>query len=613
MLASLALYSTVSGRDALAEGVGTASEAIAESLARSMDMLLYLKGHELMTVIGESMVVNAVAASNVEFDAMADAEAYIDQVDDEWTSTPLDVVPDSMVEILGSSISEMLRRTLIEHYLTEHGFEIFANVVITNKYGAVMAVTARVDDFRQNDETWWHSAQETELLITDVQRDIGTGIYGPWICVPVLDVSGEVIGVAMAVTNVLLIAKDIELTALGYETSELKITTPDGRLIFSSRAYVMLQNVSSTAFFTHVEGERGHFIEKEGEDNRLFSYVTSLGYREYEGHGWMVFLSHSEREVLGPATTLQTRILTVAVLAILLGGLISVAISRSITRPISDLEAAARGMARGELNRRLSTARRDEFGRLAKSFNEMAGDLEKMYTGLDKLVKERTKDLEKVNEKLKVLSSITRHDALNQVSIQKGWLGMAIELSKDPEVNEYLSKVEMTTDTLASFIQFTSEYEEVGAQKPQWQSLDEALVTATAGLDLGGVGLKASTGGVEILADPMFPKVIHNIVNNSLKHGKKLTSISLSCSEGPGLLTIVIEDDGRGVPAEEKELIFKREHPSGRKSHGMFLAAEILWMTGMAIRENGVEGEGARFEITVPEGNYRRDGGGGEA
>ncbi len=262
-------------------------------------------------------------------------------------------------------------------------------------------------------------------------------------------------------------------------------------------------------------------------------------------------------------------------------------------------------MAQGNLDQRISTSRRDELGRLAKSFNEMASELEQSYSGLDRKVKERTEELENVNKKLGVLSSITRDDALNQITIQKGWLGMAAESSKDPVVSDYLRKMEATTDNLVSFIRFTSEYEEVGINKPDWVNVHDAFVSAIAGLDLTGKELRGRLEGVEVLADPMFPKVLHSLISNSLNHGQTVTAISLSYSEGPEGLTIVMEDDGIGVPAERKEVILQREHLTGKRSHGLFLSAEILRITKISIRETGVVGEGARFEILVPKGKYR--------
>ena len=605
MVASLAYYSSVSGRASLAEGVGLASEAIAESMSKSMDTIIYLKGFEVLMLMTSEEMLDELNASNAAFDAMEDPQTYIDQMDENWSSAPLDVIPESMQEVLDNDISTIIATHLADpHYLAERGMDIFGEVILTNKYGAVIGATSRVSDYRQNDEAWWQDAPYGDVRILDISYDESSDYYGVAACVGVTDDKGDLAGVAKAVINIFSIAKDIELTALGYETSELKITTADGRLIFSSRAFVMFQDVSLNPFFVNVDTSRGHFSVMEGDTERLFSYVTSEGYLDYQGHGWLVFLSHSSEEVLGPATELTKRIITVAALALVLGALIAVALSRSVTRPIAELEDATRSMARGELGRRIPATRNDELGRLARSFNDMASDLDLMYTDLDKLVKERTEELEKLNKKLGVLASITRHDALNQVTVQKGWLGMAMEVSDENEdVNRYLRKMQETTDNLVSFFNFTSEYEGLGSNKPEWQGVTEALESATTGLDLSQVKLNVDLEGAEVFADPMFPKVLHNLIGNSLKHGREVSEISLSYSEGTEGLMLTYEDDGIGIPLERKETIFERE--SGTSSHGMFLSAEILRLTNISIRETGVEGEGARFEMLIPEGRYR--------
>jgi len=70
----------------------------------------------------------------------------------------------------------------------------------------------------------------------------------------------------------------------------------------------------------------------------------------------------------------------------------------------------------------------------------------------------------------------------------------------------------------------------------------------------------------------------------------------------------VCEDDGAGVPPGEKEKIFMWGF--GKNTGlGLTLSSEILNITGISIRETGVPGAGARFEITVPAGAYRFSGG----
>jgi signal transduction histidine kinase len=83
-----------------------------------------------------------------------------------------------------------------------------------------------------------------------------------------------------------------------------------------------------------------------------------------------------------------------------------------------------------------------------------------------------------------------------------------------------------------------------------------------------------------------------------------VTRIAVSSTEEDGVLKIRWEDNGVGVPAGEKQKIFGQGY--GRHTGlGLFLVREILSLTGMTIRENGEPGEGARFEIIIPQDRFR--------
>ncbi len=70
-------------------------------------------------------------------------------------------------------------------------------------------------------------------------------------------------------------------------------------------------------------------------------------------------------------------------------------------------------------------------------------------------------------------------------------------------------------------------------------------------------------------------------------------------------MKIIYEDNGRGIAGKEKEKIFMRGYGQNT-GFGLFITKEILSITGMEIKETGSPGKGARFEIRVPEGNYRQ-------
>ena len=86
-------------------------------------------------------------------------------------------------------------------------------------------------------------------------------------------------------------------------------------------------------------------------------------------------------------------------------------------------------------------------------------------------------------------------------------------------------------------------------------------------------------------------------------HGVSATEVTLRYEEKPDHLTLFIEDNGVGIPAEEKNMIFDRGYGKGT-GLGLFLVREVLSITGMTIKETGMSKRGTRFEITVPKRMY---------
>lgn len=206
------------------------------------------------------------------------------------------------------------------------------------------------------------------------------------------------------------------------------------------------------------------------------------------------------------------------------------------------------------------------------------------------------------NRKLKLLSGITRHDILNQAMALNGYLTLTLEQNTDKALSDYLQKMQRAAVSVERIIAFTREYEQLGQNEPKWISLRKAAADIRYCTDLA---VTVSCEGVAVFADPLLEKVFYNLMDNVIRHGQHASAVSLSCVPGEGGgLTIVWEDDGEGVADEDKERIFDRKYGKNT-GMGLFLVREILSITGITIRECGTEGEGARFELTVPSGGWK--------
>ena len=205
-----------------------------------------------------------------------------------------------------------------------------------------------------------------------------------------------------------------------------------------------------------------------------------------------------------------------------------------------------------------------------------------------------------VNKKLSLLTSITRHDVKNSLTALKGFLYLLAEEIDTKSEKELIDRIGSITGDIERKIVFTSTYQNIGAESPQWQNISY-LVDA---LNADGMKVVNELKGLEVFADQMLGMVFENLIQNSLMHGEKVSQILLSKRQEGQDLIILYEDDGIGIPNSEKENIFERGYGKNT-GFGLFLIREILSITGLSIRETGKYGEGARFEILVPQGSYR--------
>ena len=217
--------------------------------------------------------------------------------------------------------------------------------------------------------------------------------------------------------------------------------------------------------------------------------------------------------------------------------------------------------------------------------------------------------LKQANKKINLMSNITRHDILNQVNVVSGYTELISEtlpedVKNDPRIGKYLRNLNKGIETIHSQIIFTKDYQELGVVSPTWQSISDTA--RDAAFPFSGQNLKFSIqeSRLEVYADPLFKKAFYNLFDNARAHGEHVTEISVSSRRVGDSLAIEVKDNGIGVPPVMKELIFEKS--VGKNTGlGLFLVRGILSITGMEIKELGIEGRGATFEITVPPGNWR--------
>lgn len=247
---------------------------------------------------------------------------------------------------------------------------------------------------------------------------------------------------------------------------------------------------------------------------------------------------------------------------------------------------------------------------LNEQLQQMVGELQ--VTNENLLVENNRREqaergLAQANKKLQLMTSITRHDLLNQLTVLQGYLELSQMLSKsDPvKTQEYVRQSLAVVTKTISTVKFTGDYQNIGVTSPAWHPVDTLITNALKYATLGPVRIENTIpAGAEIFADPLIEKVIFNLIDNALRYGMRLNVIRFGFERREQYAVLTCEDDGVGIPEENKERIFSFGYGTNT-GMGLFLVREILAITGITIREIGKPGKGARFEILIPAGSFR--------
>ena len=221
-------------------------------------------------------------------------------------------------------------------------------------------------------------------------------------------------------------------------------------------------------------------------------------------------------------------------------------------------------------------------------------------------LKESLDKLEMMNEKLHVIGGLTRHDVRNKLSTVTAY---AYLLKKkhtgQADIIDGLSKMELAVAESVKIFDFAKMYEQLGVEDLTYIAVEDKLKEACALFSGALPKIINECQGLTVFADSFLRQLFYNFIDNTRKYGKKTTAIRVYYEKvDQDRLNLIYEDDGVGVPLENKTRLFKEGFSTGGSTgYGLFLTKKMMDVYGWKIKENGESGTGAKFTITIPKIN----------
>lgn len=313
-------------------------------------------------------------------------------------------------------------------------------------------------------------------------------------------------------------------------------------------------------------------------------------------------------QIYEPIKTIRWIIYTGMFISIGLVFLVSILFSRYISKPILQLESAARDIAGGNVNRTLNLNRNDEFGKLAASLNKMA-----------ERFRSDNQEMKRLYDKQSQFFADITHEIRNPLHTIAGSLEMLqMNNLKDDQRLHYLHTASRQTERINRLFKdlVTLQRYDSDSYFIEKRTFDLCKVIKQV-VDLyegqakeKGIELFYEQGKRQVVGDPdKIEQVIENLVSNAVKYTNK-GRIEIDVESGKDEVSVRIKDTGIGISSEHLDRLFDRfyrtdkarSRDKGGTGLGLAVVKSILSAHDSDIIVLSEPGKGSVFQFTLPRG-----------
>lgn len=311
--------------------------------------------------------------------------------------------------------------------------------------------------------------------------------------------------------------------------------------------------------------------------------------------GVLVVVGQSEDQV-DRATATAAGLLSIAVpigLA-LLAAAVWVSVGRGL-RPVEAIRREAAAITSEDLGRRLPVPPgSDEIARLADTLNKMLDRIDAAQKRQRQFVSDASHELRSPLATMRQLAEVARRHP-DQVATG--------QLADDVLLEE--QRMEELVTALLMLARLDD------GQRGALNAVDlDDLVLQEVRRHRGHDGPHIDTAAVgagQVRSSPvLLAQVVRNLLSNAVRHADHEVRVSLV--EADGLVTLVVQDDGNGVPADQRQAIFERfvrldesrTRDEGGSGLGLAIVQKVVDGMGGSIRVDDAPGGGARFSVVLP-------------
>ncbi|QDU73629.1 Signal transduction histidine-protein kinase BarA [Bremerella volcania] len=619
-------YAVAVSERSLTKVIEARSAARAAAVMDEIDRALRSHIANLQALARSKQVRETLAESNATFAELADPAAEVENLDQIWQTGDIRQQQELLAGIIDNDLSQELR--LRNAKLQEAtGYQVYGEIFVTNRYGAIAALTSRTSDFRQDDELWWQEAVQNHIYVGDVAFDDSAHVYSVDICIAIESPDGRLAGVMKAVLNIQDVFSiiDGQSRADSNAYTEFFLFTQDYRIVRGPAGHSEPLSDGSR-YFEDLEQD---FTQKgviatrhrpDGNGEVLAAYATSIGEGDQRHNlHWIVMVQQEAALVFAPIHAMRQNIWSLALFATLLTLAVAGGFSWSLSRRIREITDASVAIGEGDWEAKVPVRGSDEATQLARQFNLMTDQL----TEMNRQLVSAKEQAESANRSKSDFLANMSHEIRTPMNGIIGMTELLLNTNLTSEQREYQKLVQSSADALLVLLNDILDFSKIEAGKMELEELPFRL-RDTLGSTLHTLAGRASKKGVELAARilPEVPdeltgdagrlrQIIVNLVGNAIKfteHGEVVMKVENKSFSGDMItLHFSIRDTGIGISQEKQTQIFEAftqadastTRQYGGTGLGLAICSQLTKMMGGRIWVESSPGLGSTFHFTA--------------
>lgn len=351
-----------------------------------------------------------------------------------------------------------------------------------------------------------------------------------------------------------------------------------------------------------LDGEQAQITSDTETGSKMISVAVPVGNGEEIIGG--VYLAESVDSIASTVKSIRTSLIFFSALIVILIGMLSLGMSYVITSPLEEFRQVAGAISKGDFSKRVTVRGHNEMAQMGETLNYMCNELNLLEEKRRKFVSDASHELKTPMAGIKLICDSLVAAENPDIEMVKEFLG---------DMSDEVDRLTRIVERLLTLTRLDNGNSDLKLEETDIKSMLNQIVKKLSSIaqakDIILYTDYSYNANEALLIDyDKIYEALYNIIDNAIKYSPEGGYVHVDVHSDSGNMIIMIEDNGPGIPEEERERIFERFYrlddsrarDTGGTGLGLSITKEAILMHGGSVEVQQAASGGSIFIVKLP-------------